>query len=71
MVEKKLNNTTPYRKIRASHEGSLHSSTLNENLQEAKICFTITCKYGSDYCNIAKLFHFGALYDYISNVSVE
>ena len=44
---------------------------LNENLQEANICFTITCKYGSDYCNIAKLFHFGALYDYISNVSVE
>ena len=28
MVEKILNNTTPYRKIRASHEGSLHSSTL-------------------------------------------
>ena len=30
MVEKILNNTTPYGKIRASHEGSLHSSTLNE-----------------------------------------
>ena len=29
MVEKILNNTTPYGKIRASHEGSLHSSTLN------------------------------------------
>ena len=28
MVETILNNTTPYRKIRASHEGSLHSSTL-------------------------------------------
>ena len=28
MVEKTLNNTTPYGKIRASHEGSLHSSTL-------------------------------------------
>ena len=28
MVEKILNNTTPYGKIRASHEGSLHSSTL-------------------------------------------
>ena len=27
-VEKILNNTTPYGKIRASHEGSLHSSTL-------------------------------------------
>ena len=30
MVEEILNNTTPYRKIRASHEGSLHSSTLNK-----------------------------------------
>ena len=29
MVEKILNNITPYGKIRASHEGSLHSSTLN------------------------------------------
>ena len=28
MVEKILNNTTPYGKIRASLEGSLHSSTL-------------------------------------------
>ena len=28
MVEKILNNTTPYGKIRASHEGSLHPSTL-------------------------------------------
>ena len=28
MVEKTLNNTTPYGKIWASHEGSLHSSTL-------------------------------------------
>ena len=28
MVEKILNNTTPCGKIRASHEGSLHSSTL-------------------------------------------
>ena len=31
MVEKILNNTTPYGKIRASHEGSLHSSTLIDN----------------------------------------
>ena len=29
MVEKILNNTTAYEKIRASHEGSLHSSTLS------------------------------------------
>ena len=28
--EKILNNTTPYGKIRASHEGLLHSSTLNK-----------------------------------------
>ena len=28
MVEKILNNTTPYGKLWASHEGSLHSSTL-------------------------------------------
>ena len=31
MVEKILNNTTPYGKIRASNEGSLHSSTLKES----------------------------------------
>ena len=30
IVEKILNNTTPYGKIRASHEGSLHSSTLTQ-----------------------------------------
>ena len=30
MVEKILNNTTTYGKIRASHEGSLHSSTLSK-----------------------------------------
>ena len=28
MVEKRLNNTTPYGGIRASHEGTLHSSAL-------------------------------------------
>ena len=33
MIEKILNNTTPYGKIRASHEGSLHSSTLTSVLQ--------------------------------------
>ena len=32
MVEKILNNTAPYGKIRASHEGSLHSSTLKHEL---------------------------------------
>ena len=30
MIEKILNNTTPYGKIRSSHEGSLHSSTLKK-----------------------------------------
>ena len=35
MVEKILNNTTPYGKIRASHEGSLHSSTLRGRVPEA------------------------------------
>ena len=30
MVEKILNNTTPYGKIRALHEDSLHSSTLTQ-----------------------------------------
>ena len=29
MIEKILNNTTSYGKNRASHEGSLHSSTLS------------------------------------------
>ena len=32
MVEKILNNTTPYGKFRASHEGSLHSSTLIDEI---------------------------------------
>ena len=34
MVEKILNNTTPYGKFRASHEGSLHSSTLTKDIGE-------------------------------------
>ena len=38
MVEKILNNTTPYGKIWASHEGSLHSSTLKE-LHKSSIIF--------------------------------
>ena len=36
MVEKILNNTTPYGKIRASHEGSLHSSTLKVGIVPVK-----------------------------------
>ena len=35
MVEKILNNTTPYGKIRASHEGSLYSSTLIEQINDS------------------------------------
>ena len=38
MVEKILNNTTPYGKIRASHEGSLHSSTLRLAIYSSLIC---------------------------------
>ena len=40
MLEKILNNTTPYGKIRASHEGSLHSSTLIH--YEVYILYTYT-----------------------------
>ena len=45
MVEKILNNTTPYGKNRASHEGSLHSSTLTEDsLKEKYTQFNLTVK---------------------------
>ena len=37
MVEKILNNTTPYGKIRASHESSLHSSTLSAHGNDHKL----------------------------------
>ena len=51
MVEKILNNTTPYGKIRASHEGSLHSSTLKQLVEDGsvfsfpglRIGFIVTC----------------------------
>ena len=39
MVEKILNNTTPFGKIRASHEGWLQSSTLNNMLKGDLIKF--------------------------------
>ena len=39
MVEKILNNTTPYGKIRASHDGSLHSSTLKHLISFCKYFF--------------------------------
>ena len=38
MIEKILNNTTPYGKIRASREGSLHSSTLNHTNHVTHAC---------------------------------
>ena len=41
MVEKILNNTTPYGKIRASHEGLLHSSTLTSNHDFAPFTFKL------------------------------
>ena len=41
MVEKILNNTTPYGNIRASHEGSLHSYTLSTDLQERPLVWWI------------------------------
>ena len=43
MVEKILNNTIPYGKIRASHEGSLHSSTLKGNVDE--FCNDLHCTH--------------------------
>ena len=47
MVEKILNNTTPYGKIRASHEGSLHSSTFSIDCLVlpvlAHTCFALAC----------------------------
>ena len=39
MVEKILNSTTPYGKIRASHEGSLHSSTLKVKHVHSLECY--------------------------------
>ena len=50
MVEKILNNTTPYGKIRASHEGSLHSSTLTYLLSTVR---TQTLTYSIQNLNVA------------------
>ena len=48
MVEKNLNNTTPYGKIRASHEGSLHSSTLTSLLNmRGHIATVPACSIGT------------------------
>ena len=51
MVEKILNNTTPYGKIRASHEGLLHSSTL---INQSITCYrtnNFPCNYSVSICN--------------------
>ena len=47
MVEKILNNTTPYGKIRASREGSLHSSTLIYS--KSFHMDRLTCKFDTDF----------------------
>ena len=49
MVEKILNNTTPYGKNRASHEGSLHSSTY-ENQDGRHISLKINIVPYTEYC---------------------
>ena len=49
MVEKILNNTTPYGKIRASHEGALHSSTLN------RLCVALSSMSLFLYINITQI----------------
>ena len=51
MVEKILNNTTPYGKIRASHEGSLHSSILTR-----KYIFKTFCKHNIKTVYIVEFF---------------
>ena len=54
MVEKILNNTTPYGKIRASHEGTLHSSTLSGRLpKEKNACSNLNVLY-SAYLDVHK-----------------
>ena len=42
IVEKHLNNTTPFGKIRASHEGSLHSSTLKVLVKTTSLPYAVT-----------------------------
>ena len=49
MVEKILNNTTPYGKIRASREGLLHSSTLSKITIVLMIRYTAICHHSSIY----------------------
>ena len=55
MVEKILNNTTPFRKIRASHEGSLHSSTLThvvENPYQSHLKHDLRIIWSIEYTEI-------------------
>ena len=49
MVEKILNNTTPYGKIRALHEGLLHSSTLSHHSSHPPtICCLLPIGWGAE-----------------------
>ena len=65
MVEKILNNTTPYGKIRASHEGSLHSSTLkrgslpyiSHRLKDSHVK-TLYMKFAVELCIIIEIYMF-------------
>ena len=52
MVEKILNNTTPYGKIRASHDGSLHSSTLSTTERRLINAHNLTTFDSGGYKNI-------------------
>ena len=54
MVEKILNNTTPYGKIRASHGGLLHSSTLNARQMHLHGISFITGKLAIGSANILR-----------------
>ena len=55
MVEKILNNTTPYGKIRASHEGWLHSSTLKSQSSEVSYFKIINIHILKMICNLINL----------------
>ena len=43
MIIKILNNSTPYGKIMASHEGSLHSSTLKRKISHDLVVHVEIC----------------------------
>ena len=73
MIEKILNNTTPYGKIRASHEGSLHSSTLTSVLQCVyllvnKVAVLVSCV--TRKCSIAAESHIRSHYHISSKIQL-